>query len=984
LYIDNLRIFSNDSYQPILVFPITGIIKFDSIIDVRDGQEYKTVKIGTQLWMQDNLNFGDWLNSTQYMTDNGTIERFCYGDVQSNCDIYGSLYEWNEMMDYQGSDNANPGTTQGICPIGWHIPTASEWNALVAFLGGQLAAGGPMKETGLDHWSSPNTGATNESGFTGLPGGYRYDLGEFDDINGGAYIWTATNFEGIEGMYRSLSGNNESCTQYTIELTNGLSVRCIRDHDQYGNLSIRSEDMSRVSTMEFLDDQEMKTIIIVNQSTGETVNITSIHTDNPGFRLGRSSAVLAPGDSIHLVIQFDPPAKEIYHDNLSIVSDNGSDPLITFPLYGTFPLEIEFSDSTKITCNGFDDGMATVTPSVGNPPYAYLWNDDGNTSDSVVTGLKPGIYYTVLVTDSKGRPAEDSIKLTEPDVLVIQSEFTDSICMGSSIGYILLDPAGGTAPYEYIWTTGETTSNIVDLEPGNYGVRVTDFNGCTDTTGFLVDSVVPFPDENICIVTVDFASGMNVVVWEKTPDEGIAYYNVYREDNLIATFPFGDLSVFIDNGIDPETRPFVYTLSVVDTCGNESAQSKYHKPHFLQYVSSEGGVNLSWDEYEVEGEVVEFDSYSLYRGSTESGLAPLEENIPIVVSVFTDTDTNALKNKYYYRVAGMLTDPCVPSGVGGKKADAGPYSHSMSNLEDNRLQATQNEAPTDISMEDNNIYENQDIGTLVGRFSTTDPNTEDSHVYTLVSGTGDTDNGSFSNIGDSLLSGASFDFETKSSYSIRIRTTDTADAYFEKEFTILINDMNEGGGNMAPTDVSMDNTTVDENLPSGTHVGRFTTIDPDLADEHTYSLVSGDGSVNNFSFMIRGDSLLSAEMFDYEAKVNYSIRVRSTDNGTGNLHFEKQFLVTVNDGIEDGFNNVYAKNLKVYPNPFNSSTTIKFSNTEGNAFTLYVVDLTGKVCRIVPDITSSEYELEKGDLNAGVYFVELRGPRIFRGKLIIE
>src|SRR5204863_10037583 len=117
-----------------------------------------------------------------------------------------------------------------------------------------------------------------------------------------------------------------------------------------------------------------------------------------------------------------------------------------------------------------------------------------------------------------------------------------------------------------------------------------------------------------------------------------------------------------------------------------------------------------------------------------------------------------------------------------------------------------NQAPTDVSLSNSSVDENQPSGTTVGTLSTTDPDLGDTHTYALVSGTGDTDNGSFTITGDTLTTNAVFDFETKSSYSIRVQTTDGGSLTFEKVFTISVNNVNE-----APTDISLSNNDIDEN-----------------------------------------------------------------------------------------------------------------------------------------------------------------------------
>ena len=199
-----------------------------------------------------------------------------------------------------------------------------------------------------------------------------------------------------------------------------------------------------------------------------------------------------------------------------------------------------------------------------------------------------------------------------------------------------------------------------------------------------------------------------------------------------------------------------------------------------------------------------------------------------------------------------------------------------------------NEVPTNITLSSSSIAENRPTGTTVGTLSTTDPDAGNTFTYSLVSGTDSTGNGSFTVSGSTLKTAASFNHEAKSSYSIRVRTTDQGGLWYEKAFTISVTNVNE-----TPTDIVLSNASVAENQPSGTVVGALSTTDPDAANTFTYSLVSGAGSTDNASFSISGNQLLTAASFDYEAKNSYSIRVRSTDQG--GLFYEKAFTITVTD-----------------------------------------------------------------------------------------
>ena len=163
----------------------------DTLTDPRDHQKYPTLQIGTQCWMRNNLNIGVMatdVNVSGYphsnCSNNDTIEKYCYQNNPTYCDIYGGLYDWDEMMQY----DSTPGI-QGICPPGWHIPDDSEWCILATYLDPTIDcsiigyiftdAGGKLKETGLTHWKTPNGGATNESGFTAIGAGGRGYTGGF-------------------------------------------------------------------------------------------------------------------------------------------------------------------------------------------------------------------------------------------------------------------------------------------------------------------------------------------------------------------------------------------------------------------------------------------------------------------------------------------------------------------------------------------------------------------------------------------------------------------------------------------------------------------------------------------------------------------------------------------------------------------------------------------------------------------------------------
>ena len=149
-------------------------------------------------------------------------QKYCYNDLETNCDIYGGMYQWLEMMQYTTTQGA-----QGLCPPGWYLPTDADWTALTTFLGGESVAGGKMKETGTAHWASPNTGATNSSSFTALPGGTRFDNSSpFFGLGYGGNFWSSTE-NSPTAWYRALSNSNANASRSSCDKTFGFSVRCL-------------------------------------------------------------------------------------------------------------------------------------------------------------------------------------------------------------------------------------------------------------------------------------------------------------------------------------------------------------------------------------------------------------------------------------------------------------------------------------------------------------------------------------------------------------------------------------------------------------------------------------------------------------------------------------------------------------------------------------------------------------------------------------
>jgi uncharacterized protein (TIGR02145 family) len=193
-----------------------------------EGNSYKTIKIGNQTWMAENLRttkYNDGMSISRTLVDSaiynpstGSYDSYNSTDANDTIRNMGLLYNWYAIA------------TGKLAPAGWHIATQAEWDTLILNLGGISNAGGKLKEAGLTHWVTPNEGATNESGFSALPSGRFYITGpSFTNYSNNAYFWCATPYNAGEGTMYSVTYSDKAIFKGHAQKTNGFAVRCVKN-----------------------------------------------------------------------------------------------------------------------------------------------------------------------------------------------------------------------------------------------------------------------------------------------------------------------------------------------------------------------------------------------------------------------------------------------------------------------------------------------------------------------------------------------------------------------------------------------------------------------------------------------------------------------------------------------------------------------------------------------------------------------------------
>ncbi|MDB5334504.1 MAG: cya 3, partial [Planctomycetaceae bacterium] len=523
-------------------------------------------------------------------------------------------------------------------------------------------------------------------------------------------------------------------------------------------------------------------------------------------------------------------------------------------------------------------------------------------SDNGNPQLSASAAVTVNVLDINEAPT--SLGLTNSSV-------DENLPANTTVGqFLAIDPdAGNTLTYSLIAGSGDTgnsqfhivgnqllTSASFDRETvSSYSIRAR----VTDQGGLSFDKVLTITVNNVDEAPTGFVLLPSTV--PETKPAGIKVGSFVTSDVDVGdTFTYtlqsgvgsDDNGIFIIDGND------LLTTTVLDF---ESLTTYSIRVR----TTDQGGLSF-------ERPVI-VDVSNRNEAPTDILLSSVEvaENQPAGTSVgnFSAIDQDLADQFTYSLVAGVgSTDNAMFNIVGGQLVTSAPLDFETHNTYFIRVQAMDlggktyqrpltihvsnvNDAPIDIALSPNSIAESATVNTVVGVLSTTDPDFGDSFTYSLVAGVGAVDNASFQVSGQQVTLKAPLDFELKSDYSIRVQSVDAGGLSVQKVVVIHVSNTND-----APTGLNLSKTTIPENSPQGTEVGKFQPVDSDAGDTFTYSLVTGVDSTDNNQFLISGDRLLALTKFNFETQPTRSIRMRVTD--AGGLSFERSFVIQVTNANE--------------------------------------------------------------------------------------
>jgi uncharacterized protein (TIGR02145 family) len=565
-----------------------------TLTDPRDSRVYPIVHIGNQWWMAQNLDIGTMITGTTDMTDNGIFEKHCFDDNSTNCDTYGGLYQWDELMQYTVIESA-----QGICPAGWHIPSDGDWMMLESALNMPQSSidsigyrgtveGGMLKQEGTEFWSEPNIGATNEVGFNLLPAGGRDSAGVFSSIGDWTDFWTSTEYveNKIGAWYRLFSSSNSKIYRTAGIKRYSTSARCLKDTPDYYETG---------SLTDTRDGKVYKTVKIgsrwwmaENLNAGVRIDAGNPQTNNATLEKYCYADHEASCESNGGLYQWDEMMQYTTDNPKGICPDGWHIPGDDEWKLLEHTIGMNALDIDKV---GWDRGTFE-----GN----FLQKDGGSGFDALLGGeINPsgvsdniqlfGYYWSSSPYDvdkSWGREFEkDCTYIARNNYYIKQEGFSVRCIMDTylPLGVNLLAPAtvcafqefdiiaevaGGTGAYSYNWTSdppaeypGSNTISVSAVTGTKYYLTVNDGNTIARDSVLVI--VNPLPASDITGPT-QLCAGEEESTAYSTPNNINYQYNWYADNGEITTA--ADISQIVVNWVSTaQTRSLNLVVADMQT-----------------------------------------------------------------------------------------------------------------------------------------------------------------------------------------------------------------------------------------------------------------------------------------------------------------------------------------------------------------------------------------------------------------------------------
>jgi len=352
----------------------------------------------------------------------------------------------------------------------------------------------------------------------------------------------------------------------------------------------------------------------------------------------------------------------------------------------------------------------------------YLWND--GSTDRYLTVTEPGVY-SVTVQNYCGNTNSDEI-LVEPaenPEININMPAEDYFCKGDNIE-VTANVTNDTGSLIYSWTNdSDQPSTNVDTT-GVYTVTVENEDGCVSSLEVEIEFQYPNEEERILLVTYDPEEKRNMVIWSKTPErrtKTVELYNMTIDTSVIATNDFRQTNFLVDADSDPSLQSYTYNIRIQDSCENYSSlrSEKAHRTmHLRVFTNQDAEMQLEWDKYLG----FEYEYFYILRGTEPDRLELYDSlNINEAKDPAVYIDRNAeLEVDYYYSIYVNTPDTVFIENSTGKKAGNGPFVHSVSNLEDNRLRSS-SITPVDYADQFLTVYPNPSSGNTTIQYNLKDP-----------------------------------------------------------------------------------------------------------------------------------------------------------------------------------------------------------------------------------------------------------------------